>query len=246
MDVAGERAHGRRHQLPTLHAPPTPHLAHATLARLHFPPLFPALPCASPPQLPAPTLRPATPQKWAGMRMLPPTSPPMPKTAPFSATSAASPPDDPPDVLKRPLSLSLSLSAYLSTGAVHLALLWGLSVRPYTGLAQVKLRSDWGTLVRQMGTAPSCFSVFSTTSRSCSARGKWEGEAHRDDNGILFGGMPQIRGVAPRALVPRHLRFKLMAYGYLGFVWAHSVPTIYLITTSFDDLLSPGEWSSGL
>lgn len=43
------------------------------------------------------------PVKWHGIRMDPPTSPPIPIMEPSAAKRAASPPDDPPQVRARSL-----------------------------------------------------------------------------------------------------------------------------------------------
>jgi hypothetical protein len=50
---------------------------------------------------PAVGLRPATPQQWAGRRMLPPVSLPISIGDPPAATIAAAPPLEPPDVRSR-------------------------------------------------------------------------------------------------------------------------------------------------
>lgn len=88
-----------------------------------------------------PGLRPKIPQYPAGIRMLPPTSEPIPSAAPSDARSAPSPPEEPPGVW----------------AADH-----GLHVRPQRGLQLSKARSVCGTFVLAKMTAPAARSVETT------------------------------------------------------------------------------------
>lgn len=88
-----------------------------------------------------PGLRPKIPQYPAGMRILPPTSEPIPSAAPSAASSAPSPPEEPPGVW----------------AADH-----GLLVRPQRGLQLSKARSVCGTFVLAKMMAPAARSVETT------------------------------------------------------------------------------------
>jgi hypothetical protein len=87
---------------------------------------------------PCPGLRPKIPQYPDGIRILPPTSEPMPSAAPSTASKAPSPPEEPPAVC----------------AADH-----GLDVRPQRGLTLSKARSVWGTFVLVKIMAPAARSV---------------------------------------------------------------------------------------
>lgn len=83
--------------------------------------------------LPEPGLRPYSPQKCAGILMLPPISDPHPIADPPIAKSAPSPPLDPPGV-------------YFP--------LYGFVVTPQRGFEHSQFSRPWGTLVLTMGIPP--------------------------------------------------------------------------------------------
>jgi hypothetical protein len=110
---------------------------------------------------PNPGLRLKIPQYPAGIRILPPTSEPIPSAAPSAASSAPSPPEEPPEVW----------------AADH-----GLHVRPQRGLQLSKARRVCGTFVLAKMMAPAARSVETSYTSTCGfVRGKlWEGLAKRN------------------------------------------------------------------